>query len=398
MGKRASSLKVKLNRNPEERELFYTTRSLDIRPDRGPPIQTPQRGLTQPELDAKALARYPLPLSSAISGVSRTLNSGEVASLLTDNEFSENQISSLDNLSQRMQHSSLTFAVLQPSMSAVANTLTQDKYRDKFLRMNMAIQQQSGMQMVTVPWVEYSSKAALECFETITRDADFEPVFFLDTRTEPQRLREICDFIKQKIRTDEIHFVGLIHRPIRTTLASCDELWSCLKDEDVALILTGVERYDPNLRDISGIHMNEFILGDILLTEVRRRYVKPENSKKPRNTGRFPVSGVGSALRAFDKEELVVRQLRELSQASLADEVARELGDGRFKVPIENYLEAGTDERKYDIVKGILRTHEFVASQRELNRSREYISAGDTDSYLSEKEVLGNSLRAVRFR
>ena len=103
-------------------------------------------------------------------------------------------------------------------------------------------------------------------------------------------------------------------------------------------------------------------------------------------------------MRTFDKGELVVRRLREMSQANLADEVAQELGDDRFRTPIENYLEAATDASKYDVVKGILKTHEFIVSQREIRRSRKYIAAGDTSSYMAEKATLEDSLRSVRSR
>jgi len=378
----------------EEKKYFYSTRAVDVQTRDGT-LHTPLRALSQSELDAKARVPLTVPMHAPVSGTFKRMSSNDVSRLFLDNDFVENQIQSLENRRQRMQHSSLLFALFQPSPSAIADHLAQDKDKDKFLRMTLRLQQEAGMNLITVPWVGYSASRAIEEFKTLESETEVEPIFFLDQSMTPDEIKEVSPYLKDLVSSDRVHFIGLLHRPVRKTLASCEALWSSFKDTNAAIISAGIERFDENLDDLSGIHLKEFIVGDILLADVRRIFVGEDTEKVPKKPPEFRIPNIERTLRIFDKSTLTISTIQSRHSDDWIDDVVNELGEPQLKHILRSRREAETDKDKYDVLTGISKTHEYLSSQHEVQVSREFISKGETEEYLGGKTVLNSGLQRV---
>ncbi|MCD6411783.1 MAG: hypothetical protein J7L20_05105, partial [Thermoplasmata archaeon] len=67
-----------------------------------------------------------------------------------------------------------------------------------------------------------------------------------------------------------------------------------------------------------------------------------------------------------------------------------------IEIILENYGEAQVDNEKRRVLSAISRVHEFLASRKEFENSREFISHSETEAYIREKCSLLGALRNVK--
>jgi len=375
--------------NVEESKYLYSTRILKIGLH-GKTIETPLRVLTHADLNAKSEIPSEVMLPSEISAVFRRLTTNETKKILDKNKYIERIIKSLEDYRQRMQHSLIVFSILQPAGTAIGDILINEKLKDRFMKLVLKIQLNAGLDYITVPWLNFSPEKTIAVFKKIERALEKipgrEPIFCVDVSLDPPKLERVIEFIRDLSTTGIIHFLGLLYRPAREALASYELLWDMLKETNIAVILAGVERYDEDLMNISGVHMHEFILGDILVPEVKR----PFGLKKARE------KRIEERVRFFVRRSLQVFPIARLSKTNWIDEVTELIKDRRVKQILENYPEAEKDDEKRKVLTSVSKVHEYLASYQEFDYSREFIYKGEPDEYIKEKDTLYDVLRIVR--
>jgi len=386
---------------------FYRARHLRLE-HHGSTFETPLRVLNNTDFNAKGNAPSTAVLRSPVSGIFKNLNRKEVEQLLTLNTASERLITSLDTFTQKMQYSDFIFASIQPPASAITTTLSSDSVKDKFLRMVFKVQKEAGLESLTVPWLRLSTEQTLEMYRRVDRESDAEPIFMLDASADPRQLKTLSEYLTGLIDTERIHMIGVRYRPVRKALASYDTMWEALRDKDVAVVLSEVPRYEQDSANLSGAHMNQFVLGDILATKVSRSHTDGKDG------GAGGSIGVGAArlsirpekpstveelkevLRFFDRRDLIVRPVLNQSEAEWSSRVLSELNEPQLKLALENYKEAVNDPSKLKALNAFSRVHETVTSQKEFELSRRFVGKGEAAEYLEGKETLSRSLRSTR--
>lgn len=389
-------MKVKTS-NIDEREYYYSSRSVEIQLA-GKTIKTPERALINTELNAKSNIPLEIPLPSDISMISRRLHREELMDFLSENRKSENLIKYIEGYKLRMQHSDLFFALIQPTTPAIDAIRGNERLTNKFIRMITRVEEIAGLEFITLPWLGTSASKTVEVFSGISDLMEKEPIFFLDITEEHLRSEEdingIVDCIIDLNSTERIHFLGLIYKPIQKALASYDLLWEKLRNLDIAIILADVKRYEVNYRNLSGLHLQEFVLGDVISTEQPGFGGGKKNNGNQKEERR--KKRIADTLRFFREESLQVSSIREIGEVDWIDEISEEFKDSRVRDALEHYDEAQDDEEKRKTLSSISKVHEFIASSREFDKSREYISRGETKDYIEEKEPLKDVLRWVK--
>jgi hypothetical protein len=107
-------------------------------------------------------------------------------------------------------------------------------------------------------------------------------------------MEKISKFLVNQVETERIQSIGILYEPVRKAIGSYDILWEYFKDQNVALLLSDITRYNPNLNNISPSHLNEFIIGDLFMPKV---YAGGGSNKKELH--------VASKLRVFNKKPLL---------------------------------------------------------------------------------------------
>ncbi len=388
---------------------FYRTRHLRLE-NHGVTFETPLRALNNTDFNAKAMAPSTAILKSPVSGVFKNLNSGEVEDLLTTNAASTKMIASIEAFSHKMQYSDIVFASIQPPGTAIETILASDRAKEKFLRLVFRIQKEAGLKVISVPWLRLSTEKTLEEYRRIDRESYEEPMFFLDCEADPRQLKEISEYLATLVDTERIHLIGARYIPVRRALTSYDTLWEAFREKNVALVLSNAPRFEPDASNLSGVHMGQFVLGDILSTKVSRN--RPKNKKedqdnsdstdsqRTREDKDLPLDepDIHTILRFFDRGSLTVNPILGEPPERWTARVLGELDEPQARLALEHYEEAAEDDNKLRALNAFSRVHESVSSEKEFNVSRELIGKGEAEEYIGKKSVLGHELRSTRKR
>ncbi|MCD6493886.1 MAG: hypothetical protein J7K36_08875 [Archaeoglobaceae archaeon] len=384
--------------NIDEKSGFYSTRTLRIK-IKGKTIKTPYRAITHQELNAKNNIPEDVLLYSHFSVIHRKFTLKEIKEkVLESNKFLSNLIKFLEEYRIRMQHSEFVLPFLQPYESA----LIADFDKEKYIRLIVRAQIEAGFKHISIPWLRLPAREFLTIIEKHKNDLgeSYKIIPVIDIKEKPKELEPIFRYVKEVSTTGELNFFGIIHRPVREALASYDLAWEVLKEADLCIIMLDVKRYQEDLNDVSNIHLNEFVLGDVVSLETirifgRKKEKDSETSTKKISRRKKPIE---EKLRIFDQDELRVPLLREFMRSSnWVDEISRYFDrSGVIREILENYKEAQGDKEKTKVLNAISRVHEFLASEREFEASREFISKSETEDYISEKATLFRALRNVK--
>lgn len=384
--------------NIDEKAGLYSTRTLRIKV-KGKTIKTPYRAITHQELNAKNNIPEDVLLHSDFSVIHRKFTLKEIKEkVLGNNKYLSSLIKFLEEYRIRMQHSEFVLPFLQPYESALIAEFDKEKY----IRLIVRAQIEAGFRHVSIPWLKLPAREFLTIIEKHKNDLgeSYEIIPVIDIKEEPKELEPIFRYVKEVSTTGELNFFGIIHRPVREALASYDLAWEILKEADLCIIMLDVKRYEEDLNDVSNIHLNEFVLGDVTSLETirifgRKKEKDSETSTKKISRRKKPIE---EKLRIFDQGELRVPTLREFMRSSnWIDEISKHFDRSKeIREILENYKEAQGDKEKTKVLNAISRVHEFLASEREFEASREFISHSETEDYIREKATLLRALRSVK--
>lgn len=383
-------------KNIDEKIGLYSTRTLRIK-IRGKTIETPYRALTHQELNAKNDIPEDVLLYSHFSVIYRKFSLREVKEkFLGSNKYLHNLISFLEEYRRRMQHFDFIFSFLQPYESALEASLLKDKY----IRIAVRVQIEAGFKCISIPWVRMPPKEFLSTIKQHKRvlGEEYQVVPVVDIRENPKDLKPIFEYVREASVTGELAFLGIIHHPVREALASYDLAWEMLKESDLCILLLDVKRVEEDLNDISSVHLNEFVLGDIISLETTRVFGKKKDSKVSTRRVSRRKKPIEEKLRIFDQRELRVPILLEFMQSSdWIDEVTKYFDRSQeIREILENYKEAEGDKQKTKVLNAISRVHEFLASESEMETSQKFISKNEAEEYIKEKSTLLRALRSVK--
>lgn len=370
---------------------FYNTRTLSIN-FKGKVIKTPLRALTYQENKAKSNVPDDILMDAVFSVIFKKYSLKEVQNLLGTNEYPKRQLNSIEEEMAKMQHSQIIISILQPPKSVIKES-SFDK--DKYLRITSNIQKEAGLKFLSFPWLDYSGEDLLKRFREFDSycGTESEPVFVLDIGTDPIRLEKILPYISELALTQRINFIGLLYKKKRDALLSYDILWKKLKELNLGVILLDISRED--LDNLSGTHLQEFVLGDILsLTTSKAFHSGVEENKDLNHPPKIKIP-INKRFKIFNRDDLKITPVEKfkINSSWIQDVSNCFTRSSHIKQALENYSEAEDDEKKEAVLRSISKAHEFLSSSKELNGSRGYINKNEIDYYLSTKQALLDGLK-----
>lgn len=387
MGSR-KSMKVRLKNidtNADNSQLFYRTRMLDVYPT-SKSIETPSRILNNADLIAKSKTPSPISLNSPFAGIHLEINTEETGKLFTSNEYPASLISKIESLKQQMQHSNLIFPFIQPSQNAIKTQLVTGEQKLSALRRIIGIQNQAKLQILGIPWLNYSPLMFRTIVTDLLENSEQEYIFYIKADEDPRIIWEISDVILDHIETERLHFIGIIHAKIRNAMTSYDILWEKFRDVNAAIVVANIERMDIDNHNLSSSHLNQCILGDLFLPKVRRG-----------GAGEKKSIDVINRLRIFNHNNLSVTPICNFEENAWIDIIREELPDSRVQFKLSHYREAESSISKYNTLNYISRIHEHLSSTKEFSNTRSFLKQSDIKSYISSKNPLFSVLRQLAY-
>jgi hypothetical protein len=383
-------MKVKVRSIDDRRsDLFYTARTVEIKPG-SKTIKTPIRALTNGDLNAKAGAPIGIPLEAPIAGIHFKLKNKDVNGILTKNAAANSLISRIEDFSQQMQHSSVILPLIQPPETSFKDILAKEENRRVFFRLINKMQKMAGLTNICVPWLAFSKEKTVQFYKEILKNSDDNYVFFLDAKANPDDVYYISNFLKQHIETERIQFVGILHQHVRKSLRSYDILWENLKDSNVGIVLSDIDRVDldnpTTAAYVSSSHLNEFIVGDVFMSRVSGGGGGGEPSHTP----------INHRLKVFNSNDLSVKPIEKYSDPEWIQNISDTIPDPHLQRKLENYHEASEDQDKYNVLNYVTKVHEYIRSSDEFVKSQEYIKKEESSEYIGGKSALSVALAKTR--
>jgi len=380
-------MKLKIgNIEEDKKNLNFETRTLKIKGDEGI-IKTPIRGMNNQELKSKEKVPTEVSMMSDFSVIFRNFTSNESYKILTDNNYVKNLIAFIESYKIRMQHSSFIFSFLQPYQK-VFNDIHFNK--EKFLRISLNIQREAGLKYVGFPWLNAPSNEVIKLYDAYQRELNDqqEPIFTIDAGTHPLELEKIIEYVKKLNETGRVNFLGILYKKTRSALPSYDMLWEKLKDSNLGIILLNVDRESFNMDNLSSSHVQEFILGDIMVTKINR-FFAGDNPPEPK-----PIQ---SNLKFFNQEDLRLLTINKFKDNSWINKVSNCFSKkDDIEHVLKNYMEAENDDLKKLILNSISKTHEFLTSSDEFKNSQKFIDSNETSEYIKGKNILSKNLIQIK--
>ncbi|MCW3990779.1 MAG: hypothetical protein NWE88_11980 [Candidatus Bathyarchaeota archaeon] len=377
---------------------LYPSRRIEIKTTNNS-IITPTRAATSYEFGQKTKVPADMPIKNQTTIDVENLNYTRLTKFLQTNDYYTKLMRKIELNNRLSQYSDLNLVLMRPTISPKRDKKTREilqespmtlltnnhSLRDRFIRFIIKIQQDLGLNPITIPFLDLSIQTYKEVTVQIAKSLERinrQPLFFLDMKYA--EFEAALDWIVNELQSNA---VGLYHKAHRTVPLNFDVL-SRYVDKDVAFISAQVRRYDPSHEDISTMHYLPFLGNDLYAVATPQPFGVRETD-----------SGIGvkdrlRSIRLFDKDSLCLKRIRGAS--SIIDELEYEYrSDSSITDILRNYHEANTDADKLTVLRAFSKISELKDSSSEFINLQEYVKQGSTRDYVQEKQVLQKTLQDV---
>jgi hypothetical protein len=386
---------VKVKSIDDSSKYLYPNRNIEIKTPKQN-IMTPTRASTDSEYRKKALIPTDIPIENPVSITIEELPARQFDRLMNENGYYAKLINRVELKNRLSQYSNFDLVLLKPTKSDKKDEINREpryspmtllkqnpKLRDRFLRIIIMMQQEAGLDLISIPFIELPfheySQVAVHVNQAI-EVKNQQPIFFVD-----MNYKDFGKTIDLLVNDLQSNVVGLYFQSYRRAHLSYEALREYI-DKDVAFFAVQVERI--GLNEISTMHYLPFFGNDIYAVEKPRGFLEKDEMGKPKKIMYRP-----EYVRLFDKNSLCIRHITVIPSVveHLSDEYSK---DPVIPTVLRNFREADTKD-KYEILSAFSRVSELRASSTEFMTFREYVKQRSTKDYLEEKPILKRTIQEV---
>lgn len=378
---------------------LYPNRRIEIKTSEKN-IITPLRAATSYEYSQKAIVPTDIPINNPISIGIETLNHSRFQKLMQTNTFFSKLKSKIELNDRMSQYSDLRLVLLKPTKSPKRDRFTNEiilhspmtllendsNLRDRFLRFIIRLQQEAGLNPITIPFLNLS----LQTFKDVTTQIaqsleriNRQPLFFLDMYYN--EFESAVDWVINQLQSNA---VGIYYRPFSRAPLTYEVL-SRYIDRDVVFISAQIRRYDENYNDISTMHYLPFFGNDVYAVATPAPFFIPKNGTRSRP--RDPLESI----RLFDRDSLRINRIGP-AESTLDDLEYQYRDDSLITSILRNYHEARNDPEKLRILRAFSKISELKDSSLEFLKLQDYVEQSSSRDYIQEKQFLQRTLEDVR--
>ena len=423
------TFEVRVRSLDQESPYAYPSRKVEIATSAGR-VATPNRAATLYEYNKKATVPTNIPLDNAASLAVKRPNAATLEKFLEENGVARRWGREMRSAADRMSYSALSAYLVQPTTtdvpppkkngkrpkepaapSGIAYLRSSPAKLERFLRMLIQLQVDSGLDVVAVPHLglpmsEYKDTARK--ISSAAAAAGMEPMFAFDLEYQKRgdKFEEAMSFL---VRDVGARLVAFPNRSYTTVPLSYDVL-AGYAESDVAFVSFDTDRSYRGSNPLSKMHSFPFIGTDIYAIKTPRFVPGASDGQATgasdgQATGASGggsdgqatgASGGGSALdsvKFFEPSSLTIRPSAEraIDPDALLGEIG-ERGNARLRGILEEYGSMGDDTDKIGVLSSVSKVHELKSSTAEFASLRKWIDRGETAEYVKEKPRLESTL------
>lgn len=222
-------------------------RALIIKTDRGS-IKTPQRVLTSSEIQYKAKLPFEPTLKNDVSEIVAQFNDKQWDSFMNTNGSFDSRLRRIEFYSDKMAY---TCTKLYPQFHSSIDL------GESAIKQLLELQRMSKLDFITFPNIsspiqDFEKMAASFSGEVISERR--EPLIYLDMGLDIPIFRDRLMALLELSKTDLIHTIGLIYRPIRKNIQNYRTIWEN-RESNVFFQMSDVPREFNKTTAVSTMHL-----------------------------------------------------------------------------------------------------------------------------------------------
>lgn len=380
---------IKIIELDDSLELLQPTRAIVIKTNKGSTI-TPARCVTSYEFNRKSELPTEISIDNPVSSYNKKLTGAEVRNLLTTNEEYGKQLKAIEKVDRVTEYSILhtsTFQLYETSSTGMApiDILKESENLKKFLRFIIDMQCEANHDIISIPSLNLpldELKKILTMANSAIEKLGKQPLFSLDLKYE--KFNDIIDYTVSEFQAN---FINLVYRKKRDVPQHYDHLRKFAR-ENIAFIMTDVNRIDFEHEDLSTMHYMPFLGNDLFAVEspplsIPKKGVPP----KPKNI---------TNLKILKDNELTIKPITDsdVSATKILDQIGNPLSYD-LDLDLSNINEAKFDNKKYKILNALTRIQELKASTKEFLKLADHVKERSSKDYVKSKTNLHQRLSTI---
>ena len=352
-------------------------RALIVQTNRGT-FKTPNRVVTSSEFQYKAKLPFEPPINNDISEIVSQFNRTNWESFMKTNGSFASRLRRIEFYADKMGYTIKKFYPQIPS------TVTLD---DSAIKLLLELQRMSNLDFITLPNLPSPVSDLEKLYSDFTEEVlseRREPLIYLDMGLEVDEFRERFLSLLELSKTDQVHSIGLIYRPIHNFVQNYKLLWDN-RDSPVFLQMSSISREYTKI-GTSTMHLLQKWGIDAFSGRVGGMGFSKNGDNKPP-----PREDVLMRTKRLDPQPLVVRRFRTWVEHSedlnCGCPVCQEKSTEDFMATYDTKIEKYPGE----VFNAANRLHDYYRSVGEFNEARKYIRSGELSDYFKEKDGLRKS-------
>lgn len=353
-------------------------RALIIKTDRGS-IKTPQRVLTSSEIQYKAKLPFEPTLKNDVSEIVAQFNDKQWDSFMNTNGSFDSRLRRIEFYSDKMAY---TCTKLYPQFHSSIDL------GESAIKQLLELQRMSKLDFITFPNIsspiqDFEKMAASFSGEVISERR--EPLIYLDMGLDIPIFRDRLMALLELSKTDLIHTIGLIYRPIRKNIQNYRTIWEN-RESNVFFQMSDVPREFNKTTAVSTMHLLQKWGIDSFSVRIGNYVPSRSTEQEP-----LPKTEALKNTKRFDPDPLTFRRFHTWGSREESLNCSCPICHSMTVEEFQSEYNSESEEYAGQVFNAANRLHEFYRSSDEFNESREYIRTGDLSEYFKTKPGLKKS-------
>lgn len=399
---------VKLKWIDDKSPYVYPSRTVEIVTSEGR-ILTPTRAATIYEFNQQTTIPITTPVKNPISFSVKKMNKNKLIAFLKGNGLYASWSKQIGEDDDRMKYSFLRAHIMQPTTSTqiiknekgekideiesgVDYLVNNSKEREKFIRLILKMQQNAGLDTVTIPYLrlpfsEY--KTYIKDIVAHIRSQNKEPLVIFDLQYEEKgdKFEQALSFL---INDQQVKLIAFPNRSFEKSAISYDTISTQYAGKDVAFLTFEVGRTFSRNNDLSKMHSEPFIGTDVYAVKTPR-YVPPADESEE-------FVKTKESIDFFNQDNLLVES--STVRMTNPEKILSEMGESKNKrlaTILGDYDTIGNDPEKITVINALSKFHELKTSTLEFDvEVQKRIKARESKEYIEERDSLKSVLTKLQ--
>jgi hypothetical protein len=371
-------------------------------------VVTPMRAASNYEYNQKGKIPTEITIDNSVSLSVRKMNVTQIVEFLNTNGKYHSLSKKIKESNEVMKYSPLRLHLIEATKTPLTDKNTKKRTesgleflkknqneREKFLRLVIKLQQDIGLSVICIPYLDlpYSeySKFSLTIAKEL-RKQNQEPllIFDLDYMNSAEKFSQALSYF---INQAGITLFACRHKSFVRNAISYDTI-SRYCEKEIAFISYDVPRTEISRLQLSTMHSLPFIGNDIYAIESPIFIPKEDGDK---SIQRQNILNSKESLKFFNPSNLNIEPSNiRIQHASKILQEMDQSNNQRLDEILNGYDIIENDVQKLGVFRALTKVHELNSSSKEFKNVQRFIDSNESREYVKSKETLDSYFSSIK--